>query len=139
MANFRSLERNTRDGPQEVAALAKWRILNRLHDRNETLFYKVSATKNDLNLCTGKFLSEMHMLVSNKLKQIIFWVVRIGKKFGAKVRTRVIISRWEPCFTTIVLYLLNRSVTYGYVIVQYHFILFFFYMAHRLKSNITNL
>ncbi|KAL2629648.1 hypothetical protein R1flu_014334 [Riccia fluitans] len=41
MANFRSLERNTRDGPQEVAALAKWRILNRLHDRNETLFYKI--------------------------------------------------------------------------------------------------
>ncbi|KAL2629657.1 hypothetical protein R1flu_014343 [Riccia fluitans] len=35
MANFRPLERNTRDGPQEVAALAKWRILNRLHDRNE--------------------------------------------------------------------------------------------------------
>lgn len=41
MANFRSLERNTRDGPTEVAALAKWRILNRLHDRNETLFYKI--------------------------------------------------------------------------------------------------
>ncbi|KAL3687953.1 hypothetical protein R1sor_014262 [Riccia sorocarpa] len=41
MANFRSLERNTRDGPQEVAALAKWRILNRLHDRNETLYYKI--------------------------------------------------------------------------------------------------
>ncbi|CAM6097421.1 unnamed protein product [Calypogeia fissa] len=41
MSNFRALEKNTRDGPTEVAALAKWRILNRLHDRNETLFYKI--------------------------------------------------------------------------------------------------
>jgi hypothetical protein len=25
-----------------VVSLAKWRILNRLHDRNETLYYRVS-------------------------------------------------------------------------------------------------
>uniref|UniRef100_A0A0D6QYN4 Malic enzyme n=1 Tax=Araucaria cunninghamii TaxID=56994 RepID=A0A0D6QYN4_ARACU len=41
MESFRSLEHNTRDGPAESTALAKWRILNRLHDRNETLYYKV--------------------------------------------------------------------------------------------------
>lgn len=41
MDSFRSLEHNTRDGPADTTALAKWRILNRLHDRNETLYYKV--------------------------------------------------------------------------------------------------
>lgn len=41
MVSFRSLEHNTRDGSADLTALAKWRILNRLHDRNETLYYKV--------------------------------------------------------------------------------------------------
>lgn len=36
-----------RDGPSDPNALAKWRILNRLHDRNETMYYKVCAS-----LCT---------------------------------------------------------------------------------------
>ncbi|KAM7471990.1 hypothetical protein LguiA_010173 [Lonicera macranthoides] len=29
------------DGPADTYALAKWRILNRLHDRNETMYYKI--------------------------------------------------------------------------------------------------
>ncbi|CAN7116815.1 unnamed protein product [Brassica rapa subsp. narinosa] len=39
--SFRSLERNTLGQPDNVVSLAKWRILNRLHDRNETLYYRV--------------------------------------------------------------------------------------------------
>jgi malate dehydrogenase (decarboxylating) len=39
--NFRKLKQNTADGADDMTALAKWRILNRLHDRNETLYYKV--------------------------------------------------------------------------------------------------
>uniref|UniRef100_A0A804PAE3 Malic enzyme n=1 Tax=Zea mays TaxID=4577 RepID=A0A804PAE3_MAIZE len=39
--SFRSLEHNTRGEPDSIVALAKWRILNRLHDRNETLYYRV--------------------------------------------------------------------------------------------------
>jgi hypothetical protein len=42
VVSFRSLEHNTRDGSADLTALAKWRILNRLHDRNETLYYKVN-------------------------------------------------------------------------------------------------
>lgn len=41
MGNFRSLEKHTKDGAEDMTALAKWRILNRLHDRNETLYYRV--------------------------------------------------------------------------------------------------
>lgn len=41
MNDFGRLERASRDGPSDTTALAKWRILNRLHDRNETLYYKV--------------------------------------------------------------------------------------------------
>jgi hypothetical protein len=41
VGNFRSLETHTKDGAADMTALAKWRILNRLHDRNETLYYKV--------------------------------------------------------------------------------------------------
>lgn len=41
--SFRSLENNTRGEPDSIVALAKWRILNRLHDRNETLYYRVSS------------------------------------------------------------------------------------------------
>lgn len=40
--SFRSLEKNTEGQPNKVVSLAKWRILNRLHDRNETLYYRVS-------------------------------------------------------------------------------------------------
>lgn len=42
MADLKRLEVNARDGPSDPYALAKWRILNRLHDRNETMYYKVS-------------------------------------------------------------------------------------------------
>ncbi|KAB1225047.1 NAD-dependent malic enzyme 62 kDa isoform, mitochondrial [Morella rubra] len=41
MDDLKELEVNARDGPYEPNALAKWRILNRLHDRNETMYYKV--------------------------------------------------------------------------------------------------
>ncbi|KAK3029196.1 hypothetical protein RJ639_039276 [Escallonia herrerae] len=41
MESFRSLEKNTKGQPESVVSLAKWRILNRLHDRNETLYYRV--------------------------------------------------------------------------------------------------
>ncbi|KAK9058939.1 hypothetical protein SSX86_021556 [Deinandra increscens subsp. villosa] len=41
MESFRSLEHNTEGQPLSVVSLAKWRILNRLHDRNETLYYRV--------------------------------------------------------------------------------------------------
>uniref|UniRef100_A0A2P2KW95 NAD-dependent malic enzyme 59 kDa isoform-like n=1 Tax=Rhizophora mucronata TaxID=61149 RepID=A0A2P2KW95_RHIMU len=41
MESYRSLEKNTQGQPDSVVSLAKWRILNRLHDRNETLYYHV--------------------------------------------------------------------------------------------------
>ncbi|KNA08463.1 hypothetical protein SOVF_162370 [Spinacia oleracea] len=41
MADLRRLETQAKDGPSDPNALAKWRILNRLHDRNETMYYKV--------------------------------------------------------------------------------------------------
>ncbi|CAA6655640.1 unnamed protein product [Spirodela intermedia] len=41
MDSYRSLENNTRNEHPNVVSLAKWRILNRLHDRNETLYYRV--------------------------------------------------------------------------------------------------
>ncbi|KAG9135358.1 hypothetical protein Leryth_007130 [Lithospermum erythrorhizon] len=41
MDSYHSLEKNTRGQPEGVVSLAKWRILNRLHDRNETLYYRV--------------------------------------------------------------------------------------------------
>lgn len=41
MADLKRLEVHARDGPSDPNALAKWRILNRLHDRNETMYYKV--------------------------------------------------------------------------------------------------
>ncbi|XP_011023388.1 PREDICTED: NAD-dependent malic enzyme 59 kDa isoform, mitochondrial-like [Populus euphratica] len=41
MESYRSLEKNTQGQPYSVVSLAKWRILNRLHDRNETLYYRV--------------------------------------------------------------------------------------------------
>ncbi|KAM0015872.1 putative malate dehydrogenase (decarboxylating) [Helianthus debilis subsp. tardiflorus] len=41
MDSYRSLEKNTAGQPDNNVSLAKWRILNRLHDRNETLYYKV--------------------------------------------------------------------------------------------------
>lgn len=42
MADLKTLEHKARDGPSDPNALAMWRILNRLHDRNETMYYKVS-------------------------------------------------------------------------------------------------
>ncbi|KAK9749368.1 hypothetical protein RND81_02G121100 [Saponaria officinalis] len=41
MESYRSLTRNTQGQPESTVSLAKWRILNRLHDRNETLYYRV--------------------------------------------------------------------------------------------------
>lgn len=41
MVDLKRLELNASDGPSDTNALAKWRILNRLHDRNETMYYKV--------------------------------------------------------------------------------------------------
>uniref|UniRef100_A0A7N1A639 Malic enzyme n=2 Tax=Kalanchoe fedtschenkoi TaxID=63787 RepID=A0A7N1A639_KALFE len=41
MDSYQSLEKNTINEPESVVSLAKWRILNRLHDRNETLYYRV--------------------------------------------------------------------------------------------------
>ncbi|XP_043720727.1 NAD-dependent malic enzyme 59 kDa isoform, mitochondrial-like [Telopea speciosissima] len=41
MESYRSLEKNTCGQPTDIVSLAKWRILNRLHDRNETLYYRV--------------------------------------------------------------------------------------------------
>ncbi|KAM0030676.1 NAD-dependent malic enzyme 59 kDa isoform [Helianthus debilis subsp. tardiflorus] len=41
MESYHSLEHNTKGQPLTVVSLAKWRILNRLHDRNETLYYRV--------------------------------------------------------------------------------------------------
>ncbi|URE18725.1 malic enzyme [Musa troglodytarum] len=41
MVDLKRLELNASDGPSDTIALAKWRILNRLHDRNETMYYKV--------------------------------------------------------------------------------------------------
>ncbi|BBG97211.1 NAD-dependent malic enzyme 1, partial [Prunus dulcis] len=41
MVDLKRLEEQARDGPSDPNALAKWRILNRLHDRNETMYYKV--------------------------------------------------------------------------------------------------
>lgn len=41
MESYRSLEKNTMGQSYGVVSLAKWRILNRLHDRNETLYYRV--------------------------------------------------------------------------------------------------
>lgn len=46
--SYHSLEHNTKGQPQSVVSLAKWRILNRLHDRNETLYYRVSILINNL-------------------------------------------------------------------------------------------
>ncbi|CAL5398198.1 unnamed protein product [Camellia sinensis] len=41
MEDLKRFELNARDGPSDPNALAMWRILNRLHDRNETMYYKV--------------------------------------------------------------------------------------------------
>uniref|UniRef100_A0A1D1Z7Z2 Malic enzyme n=1 Tax=Anthurium amnicola TaxID=1678845 RepID=A0A1D1Z7Z2_9ARAE len=45
MADLKRLEVHARDGPSDTMALAKWRILNRLHDRNETMYYKILIEK----------------------------------------------------------------------------------------------
>lgn len=41
MLDLKRLAKFARDGPSDTSSLAKWRILNRLHDRNETMYYKV--------------------------------------------------------------------------------------------------
>lgn len=42
VTSYRSLEKNTHGQLDDVVSLSKWRSLNRLHDRNETLYYRVS-------------------------------------------------------------------------------------------------
>nr|XP_043622092.1 NAD-dependent malic enzyme 62 kDa isoform, mitochondrial-like [Erigeron canadensis] len=39
--DLEKIEMNYMDGPSDTVTLAKWRILNRLHDRNETMYYKI--------------------------------------------------------------------------------------------------
>uniref|UniRef100_A0A7N0SZL0 Malic enzyme n=1 Tax=Kalanchoe fedtschenkoi TaxID=63787 RepID=A0A7N0SZL0_KALFE len=41
MEAYRSMEESTKCQPEASVSLTKWRILNRLHDRNETLYYRV--------------------------------------------------------------------------------------------------
>ncbi|KAL0913494.1 hypothetical protein M5K25_016959 [Dendrobium thyrsiflorum] len=41
MLDMKRFQVNARDGPSDTNSLAKWRVLNRLHDRNETMYYKV--------------------------------------------------------------------------------------------------
>ncbi|KVH89260.1 Malic enzyme, N-terminal [Cynara cardunculus var. scolymus] len=41
MTDLKKLEMNARDGFDDTTCLAKWRIFNRLHDRNETMYYKI--------------------------------------------------------------------------------------------------
>lgn len=43
VVDLKRLEVQARDGPSDPNALAKWRILNRLHDRNETMYYRVCS------------------------------------------------------------------------------------------------
>ena len=56
VGNFRSLERQTKEGADDMVSLAKWRILNRLHDRNETLYYKVNAIMAKYAYSTNAYL-----------------------------------------------------------------------------------
>ncbi|KAJ4785378.1 Malic enzyme [Rhynchospora pubera] len=41
MVDLKRFEVNARDGMSDTIALAKWRVLNRLHDRNEVMYYKI--------------------------------------------------------------------------------------------------
>ncbi|XP_061370524.1 NAD-dependent malic enzyme 62 kDa isoform, mitochondrial isoform X2 [Gastrolobium bilobum] len=45
MVDLKRFEVQARDGPSDPNSLAKWRILNRLHDRNETMYYKILIAK----------------------------------------------------------------------------------------------
>ncbi|KAF9618461.1 hypothetical protein IFM89_001184 [Coptis chinensis] len=66
MESYRSLEKHTLGAPPNEVSLAKWRILNRLHDRNETLYYRVSIEEaeaqcvllNSESLCDGCFTAD---------------------------------------------------------------------------------
>ncbi|KAI3885302.1 hypothetical protein MKW98_002694 [Papaver atlanticum] len=48
--DLKRLEEQARDGPNDPYALAKWRILNRLHNRNEIMYYKGSKISTSLLL-----------------------------------------------------------------------------------------
>ncbi|KAG0453003.1 hypothetical protein HPP92_025667 [Vanilla planifolia] len=41
MFDWKKFQVSARDGPSDNISLAKWRILNRLHDRNETMYFKI--------------------------------------------------------------------------------------------------
>lgn len=62
VVDLKRLEVNARDGPSDPNALAMWRILNRLHDRNETMYYKVSS-----KLCPVVYLIQCPWLQINFL------------------------------------------------------------------------
>lgn len=53
--SYHSLEKNTQGQPDGFVSLAKWRILNRLHDRNETLYYRVSLVEICHLVCSKLF------------------------------------------------------------------------------------
>lgn len=53
-----------------MVSLAKWRILNRLHDRNETLYYKVNAIRAKYAYSTKAYLLPSQWL----LYLLLVWV-----------------------------------------------------------------
>ena len=75
MADLRILELTTKDGPSDNYALAKWRILNRLHDRNETMYFKVSVLVIFLKCVYALDILLFNALV-NFLLQYLNYIVR---------------------------------------------------------------
>lgn len=90
--SYRSLEKNTQGQPNNVVSLAKWRILNRLHDRNETLYYRVSlvsdsslsvfnrfnnAKSDSVGYLSRPWLTTSKILLQLYTLQLLGWFVRI--------------------------------------------------------------
>ena len=75
VADLRVLELTTKDGPSDTYALAKWRILNRLHDRNETMYFKVSVLVIFLKCVYALDILLFNALV-NFLLQYLNYIVR---------------------------------------------------------------
>ena len=72
VADLKRLEKSARDGPSDPYSLAKWRILNRLHDRNETMYYKVSIKVQ----CDDIYLWQCHIYL---LEFLCFELVQESK------------------------------------------------------------